>query len=461
MSQKTHRTSWLGSWLLNALYLCLLVLASPVLLYRVVVRKKYRTGFREKWLGDVPRRESTVPAVWFHAVSVGEVLQLEPVIEQLLRARPDVEIVISTTTITGMEVARKKYPQHRLIYFPLDFSWAVHRAMDRIRPSAIVLVELELWPNFLRAAFAKEIPVALINGRMSARSYRGYRWLKPLLQPLLRQLAVIAVQDGTYAARLNDLAGKTGGHLAITGSIKFDRVQVDRNNSKTAELRRVFGLQPGERVFIAGSTQDPEERYAVQTWLALREKHPTLRLMLVPRHKERFEDVARMIEQEFRLPLLRRTVTSVSLALPVHSERTPALAEPVAHNPVLLLDTLGELSAAWGLADIAFVGGSLTRRGGQNMLEPAGYGTAVLFGPNTQNFRDIVTLLLDADAARVVRSKEELTTAVDQLLADPALADELGRRAQALVHSHRGATQRTVELLHPLLPEPSAKRAVA
>ena len=168
-----------------------------------------------------------------------------------------------------------------------------------------------------------------------------------------------------------------------------------------------------------------------------------------------------MIEQEFRLPLLRRTVTSVSLALPVHSERTPALAEPVAHNPVLLLDTLGELSAAWGLADIAFVGGSLTRRGGQNMLEPAGYGTPLLFGPNTHNFRDIVTLLLDADAARVVRSKEELTNAVDQLLADPALSDELGRRAQALVHSHRGATQRTVELLHPLLPDPSAKRAVA
>lgn len=454
----------LMTWLLNLTYLALLAACSPILVYRAVFLGKYRTGFREKWLGDVPLREAMTPAVWFHAVSVGEVLQIEPVLDQFLRARPDVEIVISTTTVTGMEVARKKYPQHRLIYFPLDFSWAVHRALDRIRPTAIVLVELELWPNFLRAAFARQIPVALVNGRMSERSYRGYRRVKPLLRPLLRSLCVIAVQNEAYAERLRDLVGQAASlsepacptehgqpgslsNVIITGSIKFDRVQVDRDNPKTAELRRAFGLHPDEKVFIAGSTQDPEERYAVQTWLALRDKHPALRLMLVPRHKERFEDVARMVEQEFQLPLLRRTTLDPSV---------PSVQQ---NTPVLLLDTLGELSAAWGLADIAFVGGSLTQRGGQNMLEPAGYGAAVLFGPNTQNFKDIVTLLLDADAARVVKSPEEMTATVDQFLRDPAAARDLGERAKSLVQSHRGATQRTVELLLPLLPVCSRREA--
>jgi 3-deoxy-D-manno-octulosonic-acid transferase len=423
-------------WLLNLAYFALLAALSPLLLRRVVVRGKYRTGWREKLLGHVPRRAGDRPCLWFHAVSVGEVLQLEPVLKEVRSRLPTVECVISTTTPTGRSVAEAKFPGDAVCYFPLDFSWAVREAMARLRPTAIVLVELELWPNFILLAHQSGIPVALINGRLSERSLRGYRRLRPLVAGLLGSLRAIAVQNSTYADRFAEL-GAPQDRLSVTGSIKFDRVTADRNNPKTAELRAAFEIAQCDRVFVAGSTQESEESAAIDTYVALRERFPTLRLILVPRHKERFAEVASLVESR-GLPLRRRTDVSC--------RDLPTGAGP----PVLLLDTLGELAACWGLADVAFVGGSLTNRGGQNMIEPAGYGAAVLFGPNTQNFRDVVELLLSADAARVVRDSAELTTAVSDCLAHPERAREQGARAQKLVLAQQGATLRTVEILASL-----------
>jgi len=222
--------------------------------------------------------------------------------------------------------------------------------------------------------------------------------------------------------------------MHVTGSIKFDRVTTDRTNPRTEELRQFFGITPTERVFIAGSTQAPEENAAIDAYLASRKAHPNLRLIIVPRHKERFEEVARLIGSR-GLPLLRR------------SDRSTAKIERGSDPPVLLLDTLGELAACWGLADVAFVGGSLGNRGGQNMIEPAGYGAALLFGPNTQNFRDVVELLLADQAARVVRDAADLTKALGECLADPDGARKAGSRAQKRVLAQQGATARTVELL--------------
>lgn len=434
------------SWLLNFLYLALAVLLTPWILYRRLVLGKGRDGWAEKLWGALPRREGTRPCVWLHAVSVGEVVQLQSVLAELSQQLPEHDFVITTTTGTGYDVARRKFPQHQVCYFPLDFSWAVHRALDRIRPAAIVLVELEIWPNLVLAASRRGIPLVLINGRLSERSHRGYRRIRPLMHALLRRFECIAVQDATYAERFRDL-GAPPERMRVTGSIKFDGIETSRERPAVEELRRCFGIAANERVFIAGSTQSPEEELALETWRTLREKHPELRLVLVPRHQERFEEVARLVETS-GLPLLRRTwlrdAVLASPALPAAATQTDGSHES---PPVLLLDTLGELSACWGLADIAFVGGSLGRRGGQNMIEPAGYGAAVLFGPNTWNFRDIVAALLAADAARVVRNQAELTAQVERLLNTPQERLELGQRAQRLVLSQQGATKRTVALI--------------
>ena len=438
------------AWLLNLAYCGLLLAVSPWLLYRAVRQGKYRHGWKAKLWGAVPPRTSDKPCLWLHAVSVGEVMQLQPILESLGRQEPDLQFVISVTTTTGYDVAVQRYPGCQVIYYPLDFSWAVERALDRIRPTAIGLVELELWPNFLFAAARRNIPVLLINGRISERSFRGYLRIRPLVASMLRTVRRLLVQNEIYGDRLTRL-GAPACRISVTGSIKFDGAHTDRNNPRTCELRRLFGLGTGERVFIAGSTQAPEEQYALDAWLSLRTTWPELRLILVPRHKERFEEVARLVEERYRLPLLRRS----------RAGNEPAQSD-AGDKPVLLLDTLGELSACWGLADIAFVGGSLTSRGGQNMIEPSGYGAAVMFGPNTWNFKDVVDQLLSRQAALVVQSQEELTTRLAELLAHPEQAAGYGWRATSLVSSQRGATERTVGLISATLADsrnPAARPA--
>lgn len=423
-------------WFLNLVYCGLLLLFSPVILFRAIWQGKYRQGWSEKFLGRVAPRTSTGPAIWLHAVSVGEVLVLRTILPRLREAIPGGEFWISTTTQTGHAVAVEKYPDCQVIYFPLDFTWAVRNALARVNPSLIVLVELELWPNFIRQAAVQSIPLVLINGRMSEKSFRGYRRIRWLMSGLWRGFARIAVQTEEYRRRLEQL-GAPHERLIVTGSTKYDGLETDRQNARTAEIRFGFGLHDDEIVFIAGSTQSPEESLAIETYLSLRERHPALRLVLVPRHQERFEEVAALVQSRGLQVLRRSRIKADRLAGELRS----------AGKPILLLDTLGELGAAWGLADIAFVGGSLTPRGGQNMIEPAAYAAAVLFGPNTGNFRQVVELLLSEQAARVVHSPEELTRVVSEFLDDPSLAKKLGETAQRLVLQQQGATARTVELI--------------
>ena len=423
------------STLINLVYLGLLALASPILLYRCLVLGKYREGWKHKFLGLLPRRTSDEPVIWFHAVSVGEVLLLGPLLEELRAEGAVCSIVISTTTHTGQAVAREKYPNCQVVYFPLDFSWSVRRALKRVRPDLMVLVELELWPNFIREANRQEIPLVMINGRLGEKSHRGYRRIRSLVSKLLARFQAIGVQTEEYALRFWDL-GANPTAVDVTGSIKFDQVETDRDNPKTQELREYFGIADHELVFIAGSTQSPEESYALAAYEDLKRTFPDLRLILVPRHKERFDEVAQLVLHR-QLPLVRRS--------------TGRTASDSGGQAVLLLDTLGELGACWGLADIAFVGGSLTRRGGQNMIEPAAFGAAVLLGPNTWNFRDVVALLKTGNAVRIVESAVDLADAAYVLLSvrDARLA--LGERARNLVLPQQGATHRTVELLESVL----------
>ena len=438
-------------WLLNAVYMLLLVSISPVITWRMLRHGRYRQGLAEKLLGRVDFRADGRPVVWFHAVSVGEVIQLQKVVDEFRRRTQDeFQIVISTSTDTGWELVQKRFADCQKTWFPLDFSWAVKQAIRRIRPAQIVLMELELWPNFLAECHRLDVPVSIVNARMSERSHRGYCRIRFLLKPLFTRLALVAAQSQTYADRLISL-GATEQRTVVTGSIKFDGVETSRTNSKTENLRRIFGFKSGETVFVAGSTQGPEEQLALETWLQLRRKHSQLRLILVPRHRERFDEVAALVTSR-NLPLLRRS--SAQDSSQQHAETD--------NKPVILLDTIGELSACWGLADVAFVGGSFGNRGGQNMMEPSAYGACVLFGPNTWNFRDIVERFREAEGCIQLQSSRQLTSTVDELLNDPARRHQLGRNAQKAVLQQQGATARTAELLHEvLLPVTIPLRRVA
>ena len=427
--------------LLDSLYLALCAVLSPWLLYRRVVLKKSLAGFRQKLSGAIGVRTSDAPCAWFHAVSVGEVLQLQTLIARFLTQHPGWAVVISTTTGTGFEVARAKFPAHQVVYWPWDFSWAVNRALSQIRPSLVVLVELEIWPGFLQAAQRRQVPVMVINGRLSRRSWSTYRRFRSLLKPVFTRLRHVAAQTEEYAERFRGL-GVPAERVSVTGNIKYDGVSSRRDQPATQTLREAFRLRGDELVWIAGSTQDPEERLALAAYRALKPEIPQLRLLVVPRHKERFEEVAQLIESQ-GFSLLRRSC-------PAPSDRPD--------DSVLLLDTLGELGACWGLADIAFVGGSLTQRGGQNMLEPAAYGAAVLFGPNTWNFRDIVQELLSRQAAEVVQDGTELQAAVRRLARDLSARQHLGQSAQRFVLSQQGATAATLQQISAVAPVVRTRR---
>ena len=437
------------TWIYNIAYSLALLLLSPVIAYRAIKHGRYRRGWREKFFGQLPvattsetqPKPEPKPTVWFHAVSVGEVLQLPKLISEFQAAtRSQFQPVITTSTDTGYDLAVDRFPDFQVTWFPLDFSWAVKTAIRRIQPAAVVLVELELWPNFLGICKQMQIPTSVINARISERSFTGYSRFSRIFRPVFQSISLAVAQSKTYAERLIAL-GCSSESVVVSGNIKFDGVTTDRNNSKTKSLKEILGLKANERVFLAGSTQATEEAIALDAWDAARVNFPDLRIILVPRHKERFQEVASLI-RERGYPLVQRSTLNL---------HTNLLSDSPDYQPVILLDTIGELSAAWGLADIAFVGGSFGNRGGQNMLEPAAYGAAVTFGPNTKNFRGIVKRLLDADAAVRLDQPQDLTVTLQQLLANSERCQQLGQNAATCVKQQQGAIQKTVRKLCQLL----------
>lgn len=428
------------SWALDALYAIALFVASPVILWAAVRRNKYREGFAEKLLGRAPLRKGDRYCVWVHAVSVGEVNLIGVLLDELQRRHPKWELCVSTTTRTGYELARRKYRRrHSVFYCPLDFSWAVRRAVRRVRPDLLVLAELELWPNLIASAKEQGARVAVVNGRLSDGSYRGYARVAPFVARLLAQADLVAAQDTATADRFQTLGARPSA-ITVTGSMKFDGAETDRDNPGTADVRELAGYADTDRVWLAGSTQAPEEAICVRVFQAVREDHPDLRLVLVPRHPERFDEVAAALD-ESGLSWRRR------------SERKPAEAGP--SPAVVLVDTVGELSAWWGLADVGFVGGSFGDRGGQNMIEPTAYGVATCFGPNTRNFRDVVRLLLAGDGARVVADEGALAAFVAGCLEMPSEAAALGERGRRVVATQLGATRRTADAIDRLVAVPA------
>lgn len=427
------------SYLLNCCYLLFLAVVWPVLWYRAVKYKKYRKSLAARFFGSAPLLPEKRPGsvrVWFQAVSVGEVNLLKPIFTEIAATHPDWELIVSSTSKTGLELARKIFSDKTVFPCPLDFTWSVKRAMKRIRPDLLVLVEMELWPNLIWAAKKSGAKVAVVNGRISDESFPKYRRIRFFLRRLFRSVDLVLCGSAESDARFAAL-GVPADRRYVTGSIKFDGVATDRNNPKTTALAELAGIEKSDTVFLAGSTQEPEERLAVETFKALAPAHPNLRLILVPRHPERFDAVAVELVAS-GLPWSRRST------LQANGEKTAA--DKTAAR-ILLVDTVGELGAWWGTACTAFVGGSMGTRGGQNMLEPAGYGAAVSFGPNTKNFREISERMLRENAAAVVADGGELTAFVRRCLDEPEYAERLGRNAQNLVIAQRGATKSTVERL--------------
>ncbi|MBA64058.1 MAG: 3-deoxy-D-manno-octulosonic acid transferase [Planctomycetaceae bacterium] len=418
----------------NLVYLLILILISPWLVVTALTKGKYRQGFAEKFLGLVAHFPATGIAcprrrIWLHAVSVGEVNLLEPLLQELEQRYPDWEYVISTTTKTGHKLARQKYSRYPIVYCPLDFSWAVKTALRRIKPDLFVLVELELWPNLIHYA-SKVCPVTIINGRLSESSAKGYKRLGLFIRPTIRKLTHIAVQNQQYADRFEEI-GASQQQLTVTGSIKFDGAESNPDNPKTLELRRLAGIADDDIVLLVGSSQVEEEELCLDYFKTHLDTFPQLKLILVPRHPERFNEVAGMCQQT-GIPFVRRSAME---------------SGNHANIRLLLIDVIGELGAWWGLTNIAFVGGSLGSRGGQNMIEPAAYGATVSFGPNTWNFKDIVELILQHQAAKVIYSREQFEEFVRWCIESPEQAAAMGQAAAELVADQQGATGKTVDIL--------------
>jgi 3-deoxy-D-manno-octulosonic-acid transferase len=430
-------------YLLNLLYLLALCLLSPWLTYKALTTGKYRRGLWHKLTGRAFRRRGDAPCIWFHGVSVGEIHLLQHVVAAFRRRHLHWHCVISTTTDTGYAEAEKRFPGCPVFWWPFDFTWAIKRALRRVRPDVVVLAEGELWPNFLTFAKRQGTGIAVINGRLSPRSLRRYQKLGSLARRMWSKLDLVAAQTKEYGRAFQALGAN---NVHVTGSVKYDGAIGDRDNPRTRQLRELLNVDDTDLVLIAGSTQAPEEQIVLDIFGRLRRQYPELRLFLVPRQKDRFDEVAGMVKRT-GLAFVRRTNITSPL-----TDR----------NNVVLMDTIGELGALWGLGHVAFVGGSLDgQRGGQNMIEPAAFGAAVIFGPHVWNFKETATRLLDHRAAVQVQDALGLYEQIRYLLADKSRRAALGDAARLFVQSQQGATERTLALLNEILAPVNPKARAA
>jgi 3-deoxy-D-manno-octulosonic-acid transferase len=416
-------------------YLGLSPAALPLAISRAV-RDKLLDALRTR-RGNMARRAAG-PGVLIHAVSVGELNAARGLIDQLRERVPDVQIVITTTTQAGLARAGELYGEKAgfgVVRFPLDFSWRVDRLLDAARPDVVVLMELELWPNWMKRCAQRDIPVVLANGRITEPSYRRYQWLGPVTRRMFGRLAFAFAQDQTFADRFAGL-GVHRDRLCVGGSMKFDAASIGSDVPGTDNLARDLGLDRSrDRILVCGSTGPGEEAICLDLYRSLKRQHPALRLVIVPRKPERFDEVASLIE-------------SSGFTCGRRSRRT--LGE------VILIDTIGELRKAYAFAEVVFVGRSLVdlgpRQHGSDMIEPAALGKPVAVGPFTGNFDQAVRAFRAADAIRVVHDAASLTSLLNSWLDQPNDAASLGNRARDVVGASQGATARLADWVVNRLP---------
>ena len=422
----------------NILFLLGFFFASPYYFWRLRRRGNWRRGFSERFAKYDPSLKQALTnrhVVWLHAVSVGEVNLCTQIIRALEPLVPNVKFVVSTTTTTGMGELRRRLPTHvSKIYYPVDRRKYVSRALAVINPQAVVLVEAEIWPNFIWRAQKLGIPLFLANARLSDRSFPRYKRFKFLFRPLFAAFDGVGAQNEADAVRLREVGCRPHA-VKVVGSLKFDAAKLDEKRSlDVPALFRQLGVPPDALVLLGGSTHDGEEKMLAEIMQRLRGRFPKLFLILVPRHFERGRELARKLRGQ-------------GVKLAVRSELSTRDQFSSGDIDGLLVNTTGELRFFYEHADVVFIGKSLTAIGGQNPIEPGALGRAMVCGPNMQNFADVTRAFVTRDALVQVRRPEDLEPAVAELLATPERRAELGRHAQAVVAENLGAVERTVALI--------------
>jgi 3-deoxy-D-manno-octulosonic-acid transferase len=432
--------------LYSAATLLTLVALSPYFLYQALRHNKYVGSLKQR-LGYLPVSLNLDgdDSIWVHAVSVGEVLAAQSVISELRRSYPRLRVFLSTTTLAGQQLARRSVADvDGVFYFPFDWTFAVRRTLDRVKPQLFVIVETEIWPNLLRECRRRGVKTILVNGRISYRSFPRYRIVRPFFKRVLADIDRFCVQGDEALRRLVAL-GADPSRITVTGSLKFDSLEVIPTPGRGRErVLRFFRMSPNRPVLVAGSTLKGEEEAVVHAFNRLRTSGGNPLLVIAARHPERFGEVERLCRQE-GLTTVRRT-------------ELPIDAEP--RSDAVILDTIGELAQVYQIATVVFVGGSLVRAGGHNILEPAVFGKPIVFGPYMENFAEIAEAFLSNDAAVQVRSDRELASAVVGLMGDPVRRARLGAAARALVDANRGAREKTLAVVAALLPPDDRERSV-
>jgi 3-deoxy-D-manno-octulosonic-acid transferase len=453
--------------LIDLAYLFALFAISPVAIYRMLRHKRYRAGWDNRF-GRISRKQPGKKCIWIHAVSVGEVNATTTLIKELEKIFPDYEIVISTTTDTGFARAKELFGDRlSVFYFPMDFSRTMGRAFKNIRPAICLLMELEVWPNLVRTACQSNIPVVVVNGRLSERSFAKYELIKPITRKIFRDITRVLAQSEEYAERFRQL-GAIAEKVVVTGSLKYDTAQVADKVEEADDLAIQLGLK-NERFWVAGGTGDGEEQIILDVYRQLIEQKQfvDLRLAIVPRKPERFEEVAILIRQtgfglirysEIKKKATENFLTTEHTRLDEASSRgrTESTEKKIINYKssiinVILGDTMGDLRKFYSLATVIFVGRSLVPMGGSDMMEAAALGKCTIFGPYAFNFKQAVDDLLKADGAILVKNKDELFDAITKCLTDTAYASRIAQNGQEIIRKNRGATARTISQIAKIL----------
>jgi 3-deoxy-D-manno-octulosonic-acid transferase len=435
--------------LYSVVTLMLLMVLSPYFLYQALRHNKY--------LGSLGQRFGYLPvsfnldgdeSIWVHAVSVGEVLAARPLIAELRKRYPALKLFLSTTTLSGQQLARRSVTDvDEVFYLPFDWGFTVRRTLKLVKPRLFVMVETEIWPNLLRECRRRGVRTVLVNGRISYRSFPRYRLVRPFFRRVLADIDRLCVQGEESARRLIDL-GAESSRITVTGSLKFESLHTPPPTPGRGPERvlRFFRISPNRPVLVAGSTMKGEEEFVVRAFNRFRSTPAGSNALLVvaPRHPERFAEAERICRQE-GLSTTRRS------ELPIDSEpRTDAV----------VLDTIGELAQLYQVGTAVFIGGSLVPAGGHNILEPAVFGKPIVFGPHMENFSEIVEAFLTNGAAVQVRGERELDDVVLSLMNDPVRRARLGAAARALVDANRGAKDKTLAVIADVLPPRDGRRGV-
>jgi 3-deoxy-D-manno-octulosonic-acid transferase len=430
--------------LIDIAYLIALLAVSPMAIYRMLRYGRYRAGWANRF-GKISRKRPDKKCIWIHAVSVGEVNATTTLIRELETRFPDYEIAISTTTDTGFARANALFGSRlSVFYFPMDFSLTMKRAFANIRPAMCLLIELEVWPNLVRIAKQSGVPVIVVNGRLSERSFRRYNLIKAVTRKLFGNLTLALAQSEEYAERFRQIGVPTE-RVIVTGSVKYDTAQVTDKVDGADVLATQLGLK-NERLWVAGATGNDEEQIILDVYKRLIEQKQfkDLRLVIVPRKPERFNDVAELIKKSgfelTRYSELKATTTKSTI-----DNRQSTIRN------VILGDTMGDLRKFYSLAAVIFVGRSLVPMGGSDMIEAAALGKCTIFGPHAFNFKQAVDDLLKANGAILVKDANELFNATTKCLTDTDYARQIAQNGQQLIRKNQGATARTINNISKML----------